>query len=71
HDSKADDGCPLFLRRSIDNLKWRREEQSQQSAAVALTAASDGPRGFDAEAEALLRQASEFHQRRATRKAAQ
>ena len=70
-DAKADDGCPLFLRRSIDNLKWRREAQSHQNAVVALTAASDGPRGLDAEAEALLRQASEFHQRRATRKAAQ
>jgi DNA primase len=69
-DPKADDGCPLFLRRSIDNLKWRREEQSQHNAVVALTAAGDGPRGMDAEAERLLRQASEFHQRRATRKTA-
>lgn len=69
-ESKADDGCPLLLRRSIDNLKWRREEQSHLQAVVALTAASDGPRGLDAEAERLLRQASEFHQRRATRKTA-
>lgn len=69
-DAKADDGCPLFLRRSIDNLKWRREEQSHQNVAVELAATSDGPRGLDAAAEALLRQASEFHQRRATRKAA-
>lgn len=67
---QADDGCPLLLRRSIDNLKWRREEQSHLQVVVALTAASDGPRGLDAEAERLLRQASEFHQRRATRKAA-
>ena len=49
-DSKAENGCPLFLRRSIDNLRWRREEQSQQSAVVALTAAGDGSRGLDAEA---------------------
>lgn len=70
HEAKADDGCPLFLRRALDEFVWRREEQSQRSAAVALTAASDGPRGLDAEALALLKQASEFHQRRATRKAA-
>ncbi len=69
-DAKADDGCPLFLRRSIDNLNWRREEQSHNTAVVALTSASDGPRGMDAEALALLQQASEFHQRRATRKTA-
>jgi DNA primase len=68
-ESQADDGCPLLLRRSIDSLKWRREEQSHLQVVVALTAASDGPRGLDAEAERLLRQASEFHQRRATRKA--
>lgn len=65
---EADGGCPLFLRRSISNLKWRREEQAHQQAAVKLTAAGDGPRGLDAEAEALLRRASEFHQKRATRK---
>jgi DNA primase len=68
-ETEADGGCPLFLRRAISNLKWRREEQAQQQAAVKLTAAGDGPRGLDAEAESLLRQASEFHQRRATRKA--
>lgn len=70
HDAKADDGCPLFLRRALDELVWRREEQSQKSAVVALTAAGEGPRGLDAEALALLKQAGEFHQRRATRKAA-
>ena len=67
---KAVDGCPLFLRRSIENLQWRREEQSHQKVVVELTAAGDGPRGLDTATEALLRQASEFHQRRATRKAA-
>lgn len=68
-DIEAGGDCPRFLRRSISNLKWRREEQAQQQAAVRLTAAGEGSRGLDAEAEALLRQASEFHQRRATRKA--
>lgn len=68
--AQSDDGCPLFLRRSIDNLHWRREEQSHLKAVTALTASSDGPRSLDAATEALLRQASEFHQRRATRKAA-
>ena len=68
---KAEDGCPLYLRRAIDTLMWRREEQSHQQAAAALAATRDGPRGLDAETEAILRGASEFHQRRATRKAAQ
>ncbi|MEZ6055316.1 MAG: DNA primase [Planctomycetaceae bacterium] len=66
-EMSAGDGCPLFLRRSIESLSWRREEQSQQQAAVELSA-GEGSRNLDAEAEALLRQASEFHQRRATRK---
>ncbi len=66
---EADDDCPLFLRRSIDNLKWRREEQSHQQAATKLAAQGDGSRRLDAEAEALLRKASEFHKRRATRNA--
>lgn len=67
-EMSAGDDCPLFLRRSIDALKWRREEQSQQQAAVELSA-GEGSRNLDAGAEALLRQASEFHKKRATRKA--
>ncbi|MBX3441806.1 MAG: DNA primase [Planctomyces sp.] len=63
------DGCPLLLRRSIENLQWRREEQSQQRIAMQLSESGDGTHRLDEASEALLRQAAEFHQRRATRKA--
>ncbi len=64
-----DDGCPLLLRRSIENLQWRREEQSHQRIAVQLSADGDGMRRLDETAQELLRRAAEFHQKRATRKA--
>jgi len=60
------DGCPHFLRRSIDQLAWRREEQSQGRIAVELSANSDGAHRIDEAAEAKLRQLTQFHQRRAT-----
>ena len=63
------DGCPHFLRRTIDNFKWRREEQSHGQAVVELSENRDGAQRMDAAAEALLRQHTEFHQKRATRKA--
>ncbi|MFO1093006.1 MAG: DNA primase [Planctomycetaceae bacterium] len=62
------DGCPLFLRRSIDQLAWRREEQSQGRIAVELSAQGDGAHRIDEAAEAKLRQLTQFHQRRATTK---
>jgi hypothetical protein len=64
-----DDGCPLLLRRSIENLQWRREEQSHQRIAVQLSADGDGTRRLDDAATALLKQAAEFHQKRANKKA--
>lgn len=61
------DGTPLLLRRSIDNLNWRREEQAHQAISVKLSQPSgDGPPQLDAAMEEMLRQAAEFHQRRAT-----
>jgi len=67
HDESTD-GCPLFLRRSIDQIQWRREEQSHEETAVALSEPSDGMHRVDAATEALLRRSTEFHQRRATKK---
>jgi DNA primase len=63
------DGCPLFLRQSIAQLKWRREEQSHGRAVVELSAQGDGAHRMDEAAEALLRHSTEFHQRRATKRA--
>jgi len=66
---RLDDGCPLLLRRSIENLQWRREEQSHQRIAVQLSADGDGTRRLDESAAELLRKAAEFHQRRANKRA--
>jgi DNA primase len=63
------DGCPLFLRQSIAQLKWRREEQSHGRAVVELSAQGDGAHRMDEAAEALLRHSTDFHQRRATKRA--
>ncbi|MBL8851868.1 MAG: DNA primase [Planctomycetaceae bacterium] len=62
------DGCPRFLRRSIEQFAWRREEQSQERIAVELSAEGDGTHRIDEAAEAKLRQLTQFHQRRATSK---
>jgi DNA primase len=59
--------CPHLLRRAIDNLVWRREEQSHQRTAQALSAQCEGARALNAETEHLLRQFSNFHQKRATK----
>jgi DNA primase len=61
------DGCPLLLRQLLENLQ-RREEQSHSRIAVQLSAQGDGMHRLDETAETLLRQAAEFHQRRATKK---
>ncbi len=63
----ADETCPLFLRATIDNLKWRQEEQSQlQRGALTSPAPGEGtPPPDDAD---QLRQAYQFHQRRATKR---
>ncbi|MGE4003117.1 MAG: toprim domain-containing protein, partial [Planctomycetaceae bacterium] len=63
------DDCPLLLRRSLDELKWRREEQSHKRMAIELSEQCEGARSLDAEAERLLRQFSDYHQKRATKKA--
>jgi DNA primase len=62
-----EDGCPLLLKRSLENLNWREAEQSQQSVAAQLSQ-TDGVSPLDEATEALLRQAAEFHLKRATKK---
>jgi DNA primase len=63
----SDETCPLFLRATIDNLKWREEEQSQlQRGAITSPDSGEGsPPPDDAD---QLRQAYQFHQRRATKR---
>lgn len=58
---------PLFLRQSIENLKWRQEEQSQRQR-VAPTSPVTGEGSPPPDDTELLRQASQFHQRRATKR---
>ena len=69
HDAeRGDDDCPLILRRSLDNLKWRREEESHHRTAIELSTSGDGAHGLDEETERHLRQLAEFHQKRATKR---
>lgn len=58
---------PLFLRTTIENLKWRQEEQSQlqRRASTSSVSGEGSPPPDDTE---LLRQASQFHLRRATKR---
>lgn len=65
---RGDDDCPLILRRSLDNLKWRREGESHHQTALELSQAGEGAHGLDEETERRLRQLAEFHQKRATKR---
>lgn len=68
-ETESPDGCPSSLRRSIDMLKWRRDEESHGRIALQLSAQREGTPTLDDQAADLLRQATEFHQRRATKRA--
>lgn len=63
----SDETCPLFLRATIDNLRWRQEEQSQlqRGASTSPGPGEGSPPPDDAD---QLRQAYQFHQRRATKR---
>ncbi|WP_437228074.1 DNA primase [Planctomicrobium sp. SH661] len=63
-----DDGCPALLKTSLANLKWREEEKRQQRVSMQLSQQPEGAGQLDEATEASLRQAAEFHLRRATRK---
>ncbi len=64
---RLDDGCPLLLRRSIENLQWRREEQSHQRITIQRSADGDGMHRLDESAQEALRKATEFHLKRRIR----
>lgn len=64
----SDETCPPFLRRSIDAFHWRREEQSQLQRVAPTSPASGEGSPPSEEADQLLRQAYQFHQRRATKR---
>lgn len=58
------DACPPVLRRPIEQIRWRRDEQSHRQLARQLDDPAAGPRLEESD-EALLRVA-EFHRRRAS-----
>jgi DNA primase len=69
HDAeRGDDDFPLILRRLLENLQWRREEESHHRTAIELSEAGEGAHGLDEETKRLLRQLAEFHQKRATKR---
>lgn len=62
-----DRGCPLLIRHALDNLRWRTDEDGHEVVAAQLSQTADGSGQLDAGTEALLRQAADFHQRRANK----
>jgi DNA primase len=69
HDSGYDeDGCPWLLKRLINNLRFRDAEQSHQLVMVQLSQQRDAQGRLDEQTETLLRQAAEFHRKRASQK---
>lgn len=68
-DSGQDEtGCPLLLRQSIEALQNREDTYTSRNVAMQLSRSTDGQTQLDDTTEALLRQAAEFHQKRATKK---
>jgi len=63
-----DDGCPLFLKQAMEALTWKKQEEQQQSLTNQLSQQSIGAGGLDEATELALRQAAEFHLKRATRR---
>ncbi len=57
------DGVPSLFKQNIDTIKWRREERNHQEALAKEALRVDGP---DIDPFALLKKATEFHQKRAT-----
>ncbi len=61
--------CPPLLRRSIDALIWRREQDSHEQTSLKLSQAVRGAASWAEETEEeLLRQFARFHQKRATQR---
>jgi DNA primase len=69
HDAeRGDDDFPHILRRLLESLQWRREEESHHRTAIELSAAGEGAHGLDEETERHLHQLAKFHQKRATKR---
>lgn len=64
-----EEGCPIFLKNSLMHMGFRQEMRDQQVLARQLSQQAGGAGQLDeATEEALLRQAAEFHQKRATKR---
>lgn len=69
NESESDaEGCPRLLRQVLNALQKREAEHSLAPVAIQLSQSTDGRTAIDPATEALLRQAAEFHQKRATNK---
>lgn len=76
-ESGADitDGCPWFLRNALNEFVWRRERQSHKDRTALMGLGGSTPTQPSSPTgdgtptpDELLRQAQQFHQRRATKK---
>jgi len=56
-------GVPVLFQQNIDRIQWRREERNHQAALASEALRVEAP---DNDPFARLRQASQFHQKRAT-----
>lgn len=64
-----EDGCPTFLKQSLERLSWCEEVRNQSMIAEQLALQTSGSGRLDgAMEEALLAQAAEFHRKRATKR---
>ncbi len=63
-----DEGCPVFVKQSLERLVWCEAERNQTLISEQLTLKASGSgRLDDATEEALLAQAAEFHRKRANK----
>ncbi len=68
HDRATKNREKTFLDQAIESLRWRREEQLHDQTKGQLAQRPESSTGLDLEAKALLRQATEYHQKRVTKK---
>ncbi|MFH1300574.1 MAG: DNA primase [Planctomycetota bacterium] len=65
HSSPAPhEGIPHFLKHSIKNLKWREEREHHERTKKGLLFQKTQNQTLNSDAKELLKQASEFHQKR-------
>ena len=57
-----------LLREVLERVRWRRERQSHERTQGQMAARSGVQTGLDADAKAILRQAADYHQKRASKK---